>query len=84
MKTLPAGTEAPAGPSVEYTKDGRLKSASISSDALNQQPASEVNKLFDAMCGVDPKDPTKGVYTGPRWWEDPEKYGYKVYNGRDE
>jgi hypothetical protein len=48
----------------------------VTSDALNAQPASEANKLFDKLCG-------DRVYDGPRWWEDPEAHGYKTYTGRD-
>lgn len=73
MKGIGAGSEAPAtSPSPGA---GRNRQA-VSSDYLNAQPASEANKLFDAMCGGR-------VYEGPRWWEDPKAHGIKVYNGKD-
>ncbi len=74
MKAATAGMPT-GGPPAAHTGAGQT----MSGDA--QQPASEMNKLFDAMCmGADGK---VRVYDGPRWWEDPEAHGYKSYNGRD-
>jgi hypothetical protein len=76
MKVLGAGG---GGGSADRTGPPGARPAgrqTVTSDALNSQPASEVNKLFDKMCG-------DRVYDGPRWWEDPEAHGYTVYNGRD-
>jgi hypothetical protein len=68
-----AGGGAGPAPVAGHRPAGRQ---TVTSDALNDQPASEVNKLFDKMCGGR-------VYDGPRWWEDPAAHGYTVYNGKD-
>jgi hypothetical protein len=73
MRVLGGGA---GGAATQAPRPGAAGRQTVTSDALNSQPASEVNKLFDKMCG-------DRVYDGPRWWEDPEAHGYKTYNGRD-
>jgi hypothetical protein len=74
MKAL--DTDRPTAASGTRAREG---TSYVSSDYLDQQPRSEVNKLLDAMCA-------DRVHEGPRWWEEDgaKEMGVNIYNGRDE